>query len=186
MSKFDLENFKAEKSQPKNKEAQHPKWHKNLSKNGKLIYEEIIKTADIISKNIKSGHMLKVKEREIIASQIASKLGLHRSTIQKRRQPNLVELINKQNLKLAKLWEAEGKKSKNKNKTKVQLSKEITRLKKQLKEERDKNYSEVLTEFLNSELNQKQSSLAAKVSELEAENTVLKNKISKLRVRSIH
>lgn len=185
MNKFNLDNFKIEKSDSTKKETQYPSWHKDLSENGKLIYEEITKSKIQISKKIKQGCKLSKNERLIVPSQIATRLGLHRSSIQKRRHPKLVQLIKKQNRRLEKLWEIEGKKSKYPLKTKTQLTKEITNLKKQLKEEKDRNYSEVLTSFLNSELNQKQARLAAKISELEAENRVLKNKIANIKIRSI-
>ena len=186
MSEFKLDNFKVDQSSTKEKTKTLPSWHCNLSKNGKLIYAEILSIEKSIQNKIKRGDILKLNERLIIPSQIATKLELHRSTIQKRRHPRLVNLIEEKNIKLKQAWATHGKHRKNNNKTKSDLSKELKALKKQLQIERDKNYSAVISSFLNSDLVQKQAKLAAKVSNLEEEKLKLQKIISNLKVRTLY
>jgi hypothetical protein len=184
MGKFDLSNFeKVQELSDTGDEGDLPSYYFKLSDNGKKLFHKILEKSKDVETAIKNDSSLPVNKRRIIASQVASEVGVSRSALQKRRHPELVALLNEENKRLERLWKVYGQNSTLKQKSRKELLREISRLKKQIAYEKDKNYSQAITVALKSELSTRQKSLATKVAQLEAENDELTKANEKLKAK---
>jgi hypothetical protein len=181
MTKFDLKNFTNPKSAIDSKDTT-PDWLNDASKKIKLGYSTALVMFDSIKNRIISGEHLNIKDRRLVLAKIAKGIGVDRSYLTKRRTPEFCNLILELNNELDSIW---SKITPNKNKvnSKDYYQKELTKYKNLYNIERDKQYSEVITEMLNSELYSKSKRMSKMYSDLKVENLELHEKVSTLQSR---
>lgn len=178
MTKFDLKNFTNPKPAIDSKDTA-PDWLNDASSKIKHGHSTALGMFDSIKNKIISGEHLNIKDRRLVLAKIAKKIGVDRSYLTKRRTPEFCNLILELNNELDSIW---SKITPNKSKvnSKDYYQKELTKYKNLYNVERDKQYSEVITEMLNSELYSKSKRMSKMYSDLKVENLELHEKVSTL------
>ena len=102
MSRFSLDNH------IKKDTSATPAWAQSRDQIERL-YHAIVKRVEEIENLIKQSgpevvEKLKIKERKVVASQIADSLKIKRSNIRPDREPDLVGFINNENDRLMRIW----------------------------------------------------------------------------------
>lgn len=136
---------------------------------------------EIISK-IEKKIDLKINERKIILSRVAEIAGVDKSNLTERRTPELCALVHELNIEIQRLWKLTSRKSKTTQLTKKELAQELTRVKRELANERDKNIGKILTAFLNNSIYSEKKTLADKNAQLENEVIELQKQNAQLKV----
>lgn len=181
MSRFSLTNFLAE-SQALNNDTVIPSWVESSSVKAQLAYQEVLNEEQKILELIASGKTLSSKEKRIIPATIAKNIAVDRSYIVRRRLPELCSLIELKNEELESLYSAKHRNLKSLD-SKSSLARELAKFKRLLKEERDKNLSQIITEILKSGQFEESSRVAERCADLEAENKELLKANASLRSR---
>ncbi len=182
-AKFSINNFieNSEADKPISKDGYRPVWLNKSSSLINRIYDEVIIETTNISNRISNGDKLSIKERRVVKSKIAEKCCVDRSYITHRRIPEIASFIDEKEKWLDTLWKSKNPKKGNRGLSKKQLEKEVTRLKNLLNEEKDKNYSEVMTQLLMNDVSKDHSRLIKQVAELKVQNNEHLESISRLR-----
>lgn len=136
---------------------------------------------EIISK-IEKKIDLKINERKIILSRVAEIAGVDKSNLTERRTPELCALVHELNIEIQRLWKLTSRKSKTTQLTKKELAQELTRVKRELANERDKNIGKILTALLNNSIYSEKKTLADKNAQLENEVIELQKQNAQLKV----
>ena len=181
MTKFDLQNFTTPKPAVDSKDTT-PEWLNSASSKIKLGYSTALGMFDSIKNRMISGEQLNIKDRRLVLALIAKEIGVDRSYLTKRRTPEFCDLIIELNNELNSTW-SEFTPNKNKVNSKEYYQKELTKFKNLYNAERDKKYSEVITEMLKSELYSKSKLMSKMYSDLKVENIELHEKVSTLQSR---
>lgn len=181
--KFSISNFiKSDTTEETISEGgNRPDWLSNSSSLVNQIYDEVNIEITSISNRISNGDKLSIKERRIVKSKIAERCCVDRSYITKRRMPEIVSFIDEKEKWLDILWKSKNTKKGARDLSKKQLEKEVVRLKVLLNEEKDKNYSELMTKLLVTEGSRDHSRLIKQVAELKVQNSEHLEAISRLR-----
>ena len=136
---------------------------------------------EIISK-IEKKIDLKINERKIILSRVAEIARVDKSNLTERRTPELCALVRELNIEIQRLWKLTSRKSKTTQLTKNELAQELTRVKRELANERDKNIGKILTALLNNSIYSEKKTLADKNVQLENEVIELQKQNAQLKV----
>lgn len=94
---FELDDFLTPNLPP-----EAPEWATSETK--RTLYSHVCAEFTRIKILMESGQDLAIKERKIVARTIAKEGGVHDSLLNKRRQPEIHELISEYNTELEKLW----------------------------------------------------------------------------------
>lgn len=81
---------------------EEPAWVTSTTKRN--LYLHVCTAFDRIKSMMEAGENLSIKDRRIVARNIAKDCGVHDSLLNKRRQPELNELIVQKNAELEELW----------------------------------------------------------------------------------
>lgn len=135
-----------------------------------------------ITSKIEKKTDLKINERKIILSRVAEIAGVNKSNLTERRTPELCDLVRELNIELQRLWKLKSRKSKTTQLTKKELAQELTRVKRELANERDKNIGKILTDLLNNSIYSEKKTLADKNAQLENEVIELQKQNAQLKV----
>ena len=135
-----------------------------------------------ITSKIENKIDLKINERKIILSRVAEIVGFDKSNLTERRTPELCALVHELNIELQRLWKLTSRKSKTTQLTKKELAQELTRVKRELANERDKNIGKILTDLLNNSIYSEKKTLADKNAQLENEVIELQKQNAQLKV----
>ena len=135
-----------------------------------------------ITSKIENKIDLKINERKIILSRVAEIAGVDKSNLTERRTPELCDLVHELNIELQRLWKLTSRKSKTTQLTKKELAQELTRVKRELANEKDKNIGKILTDLLNNSIYSEKKTLADKNAQLENEVIELQKQNAQLKV----
>ncbi|WP_375276549.1 hypothetical protein [Alteromonas australica] len=135
-----------------------------------------------ITSKIENKIDLKINERKIILSRVAEIAGVDKSNLTERRTPELCALVHELNIELQRLWKLTSRKSKTTQLTKKELAQELTRVKRELANEKDKNIGKILTDLLNNSIYSEKKTLADKNAQLENEVIELQKQNAQLKV----
>jgi hypothetical protein len=174
--KFNLTDYK----KPVKDQTSLPEWAK--SETTAALYKETMEIYTEIKMNIESKKTTSIRDRKIVLRQLAMKCGVDPSLLNKRRQPNLIDFINKKNVELETLWVSiiatkytSGRKLK-----KTEIEEENQRLIQEVARLTNLRLSEALTTAIENQLTDSQSDLMALVDELKAENEKIRIKNDEL------
>lgn len=193
MSKFKLDNF-ISKSEDNEEADIFPDfiedelraslidWQSRATEKQSLSLKVLLENYQEIANKIELKIDLKINERKIILSRVASIAQVDKSYLTKRRTPELYKLTISLNTELERLWKLKPRRSKVTQLTKKELNSELTKMKKELKSERDKNLGLIITELLNNKIYSDKKALAEKNAELENTVVDLQKKNAQLRV----
>ena len=193
MSKFKLDNF-ISKSEDNEEADIFPDfiedelraslidWQSRATEKQSLSLKVLLENYQEIANKIELKIDLKINERKIILSRVASIAQVDKSYLTKRRTPELYKLTIGLNTELERLWKLKPRRSKVTQLTKKELNSELTKMKKELKSERDKNLGLIISELLNNKIYSDKKALAEKNAELENTVVDLQKKNAQLRV----
>lgn len=193
MSKFQLDNFI---SKTENIEKSDPfpdfidselkdnliGWLSRATDKQSKSLNVVLETYHEITSKIEKKIDLKINERKIILSRVAEIAGVDKSNLTDRRTPELCALVHELNIELQRLWKLTSRKSKTTQLTKKELAQELTRVKRELDNERDKNIGKILTDLLNNSIYSEKKTLADKNAQLENEVIELQKQNAQLKV----
>lgn len=194
MSQFDITNFTESIAPPRDETPNIPAWVIYGSDTTKKVYEAILLHSKKIENKIESGKILAIKDRRIVARTVLKEVGLDPSYISQPAQKQLKEFLASQNEHLTSLWELKNKRegTSGKKLSKAQLEVEVTKLRKQYNDERNKNYRGFAEEVLNSHFLEEHANLARRnqellkeVEELRSARATLLQKLAKYEVKAV-
>lgn len=160
-----------------------PEWLSGKSDLIKKIYDEVILEEYKIIGKINKGEVVSIKDRSITKSKIAKLCGVDRSYISNRRMPEIVKLIDARQDYINYIWKSKSSKKGVRDLSKKNLMSEVVRLKRELREEKDRNYSDIFTKILNSDMSNDHVRLVKQISELKCRNNEYLETISRLRLQ---
>lgn len=137
-----------------------PQWVLNGTPNTKKLYHATINEYELIAKRIEIGNDLSIRERSIKKTSVAKSCNLDKSLINKRRQKELTEFIDKLNDDLSNLWLKKNRSRSSKNKTKVEIKKENAILKHKISEKKNDDLVKFYAMAIEMELLKTQRNLA--------------------------
>lgn len=193
MSKFQLDNFisktgNVEKSDPfpdfieSELKDNLIGWLSSATDKQSKSLNVVLETYHEIISKIEKKIDLKINERKIILSRVAEIARVDKSNLTERRTPELCALVRELNIELQRLWKLTSRKSKTTQLTKNELAQELTRVKRELANERDKNIGKILTALLNNSIYSEKKTLADKNAQLENEVIELQKQNAQLKV----
>ena len=193
MSKFQLDNFiskteNIEKSDPfpdfidRELKDNLIGWLSRATDKQSKSLNVVLEIYHEITSKIENKIDLKINERKIILSRVAEIAGVDKSNLTERRTPELCALVHELNIELQRLWKLTSRKSKTTQLTKKELAQELTRVKRELDNERDKNIGKILTDLLNNSIYSEKKTLADKNAQLEDEVIELQKQNAQLKV----
>jgi hypothetical protein len=161
---FELDNFLT--SAPA---AETPEWANSETK--RALYKHVCAEFERIKGRMESGEDLAIKERKIVARTIAKESRVHDSLLNKRRQPEIHELITQNNIELDKLWShLEATKYKTSKKpSKAKIEDELRQARVEIDRLTNLRLSEALTSAIELQMTGSQRGLVATVEHLKAE-----------------
>ena len=118
-------------------------------------------------------------------AKIARKASVNRSLLNKRRQPELVEYISKENVKLKALWSAQNELMSGKHPSKKELTNEVSRLRDKCTQLEKSHYRQYLEEAIEMELLSSQRELAEKYKHLMTQYEILLEKNANLQTTNL-
>lgn len=159
---------------------EEPKWVTSTTK--RILYQEVHKAFDRIKTLIETGTNLGVKDRRIIARNIAKESGVHDSLLNKRRQPEIHDLITSKNTELEELWESLSatKYSAGKKPTKEAIKKEFRAQKSEIDRLTNLRLAEALTAAISNQMIDSHRTLIATIEHLKSENAELQSRNEEL------
>ncbi|MCK8120932.1 hypothetical protein [Pseudoalteromonas sp. 2CM32C] len=193
MSKFQLDNFisktgNVEKSDPfpdfieSELKDNLIGWLSSATDKQSKSLNVVLETYHEIISKIEKKIDLKINERKIILSRVAEIARVDKSNLTERRTPELCALVRELNIEIQRLWKLTSRKSKTTQLTKNELAQELTRVKRELANERDKNIGKILTALLNNSIYSEKKTLADKNAQLENEVIELQKQNAQLKV----
>lgn len=159
---------------------EEPEWVNSTMKRN--LYQQVCKAFDRIKTSIEAGHNLGIKERRIVARNIAKDSGVHDSLLNKRRQPEIHDLIVQNNTKLEELWDSVSatKYSSGKKRTKQMIQNELRSQTTEIDRLTNLRLSEALTAAISNQMVDSHRSLIATIEYLKAENAELQSRNGEL------
>lgn len=152
---------------------EEPSWVNSTTKRN--LYLHVCKAFDRIKASMEAGDNLSVKERRIVARNIATDSGVHDSLLNKRRQPELNELIVQKNTELEELWKgiSATKYSPRIKRTKKVIQDELRSQAAEIDHLTNLRLSEALTAAIGNQMVDSHRSLVSTIEYLKAENAEL-------------
>ncbi|MEW5669033.1 hypothetical protein AB1288_22260 [Pseudomonas putida] len=159
---------------------EEPKWVTSPTKRN--LYQEVNKAFNRIKTLMEAGTVLGVKDRRIVARNIAKESGVHDSLLNKRRQPEIHELITNKNAELEDLWESLSatKYSAGKKPTKEEIKKELRSQTSEIDRLTNLRLAEALTAAISNQMIDSHRTLIATIEHLKAENAELQTRNEEL------
>ena len=159
---------------------EEPKWVTSPTKRN--LYQEVNKAFNRIKTLMEAGTVLGVKDRRIVARNIAKESGVHDSLLNKRRQPEIHELITNKNAELEDLWESLSatKYSAGKKPTKEEIKKELRSQTSEIDRLTNLRLAEALTAAISNQMIDSHRTLIATIEHLKAENSELQTRNEEL------
>lgn len=152
---------------------EEPSWITSTTKRN--LYLHVCKAFDRIKASMEAGEKLSVKERRIVARNIAKDSGVHDSLLNKRRQPELNELIVQKNAELEELWKSISatQYSPRIKRTKEVIQNELRSQAAEIERLTNLRLSEALTAAIGNQMVDSHRSLVSTIEYLKAENAEL-------------
>jgi hypothetical protein len=150
-----------------------PEWATSTTK--KILYINVCAAFDRINNEIEAGTNLGIKDRKIVARLVAKESGVHDSLLNKRRQPEIHELITQKNNELEDLWNSHlaTKYSSGKKRTKQVIQGELRSHAAEIDRLTNLRLAEALTKAIESQMVDSSRTLIATIEHLKAENAEL-------------
>ncbi|WP_417529006.1 hypothetical protein [Marinomonas shanghaiensis] len=145
-----------------------PEW---TSRNAlsKSAYEAVINKAQEIEERLKKTprdllDKLLVADKQIVVAELAKEIGCSRAALVKSRRPELIELIDKTNVKLSAHFEINAqRKSRDRKPRKDELEARCDQLKKEVEELRKLKIGSLIEDFFSSNISEEQRRLVSKL-----------------------
>lgn len=155
------------------KALEEPEWV--TSENKRSLYHAVCKAFDRIKALIETQQSVGIKDRKIVARTIAKDSGVHDSLLNKRRQPEIHELIVQKNMELEELYQsiAATKYTFGKKRTKAEIHDEFRMQTAEIERLTNLRLSEALTVAIENQMVDSHRSLIATIDHLKAENAEL-------------
>lgn len=152
---------------------EEPSWVNSTTKRN--LYLHVCKAFDRIKASMEAGDNLSIKDRRIVARNVARDSGVHDSLLNKRRQPELSELIVQKNIELDELWKSISatKYSPRKKLTKEVIHNELRSQTAEIERLTNLRLSEALTAAIGNQMVDSHRSLVSTIEYLKAENAEL-------------
>lgn len=146
-----------------------PEWATSETK--RALYKHVCAEFERIKSRMESREDLAIKERKIVARTIAKESGVHDSLLNKRRQPEIHDLITQYNTELEKLWDhLEATKYRTSKKpSKAKIEDELRAARAEIDRLTNLRLSEALTSAIELQMTDSQRALVATVEHLKAE-----------------
>lgn len=159
---------------------EEPAWVTSNTKRN--LYLHVCKAFDLIKASMEAGEKLSVKERRIVARNIAKDSGVHDSLLNKRRQPELNELILQKNAELEELWKSLSATQYRPRikRTKAVIQNELRSQTAEIERLTNLRLSEALTAAIGNQMVDSHRSLVSTIEYLKAENAELQLRNSEL------
>ncbi len=166
--KFSLDKYSNAVAAP-----EEPAWVTSETK--RKLYQHVCKAFDRIKGQMEAGENLGIKDRRIVARNIAKDSGVHDSLLNKRRQPEISELIAQKNIELEELWESFSatKYTSGKKRTKEVIQNELRSQTSEIDRLTNLRLSEALTAAIGNHMVDSHKSLITTIEYLKAENAEL-------------
>lgn len=162
------------------KPTEEPEWVTSETK--RTLYQAVCKAYEHIKSEIEAGTNLKLKQRKIVARDIAKAGNVHDSLLNKRRQPEIHELISQHNVALEKLWDsctarryATGRKL-----TKLQIQNESRTQAQEIERLSNLKLADALSAAIENQMVDSHKTLIVTIEHLKAENADLQFRNSEL------
>lgn len=159
---------------------EEPEWATSTTKRN--LYQHVCKAFDRIKALMEAGDNLGIKDRRIVARNIAKDSGVHDSLLNKRRQPEIHDLIVQKNTELEELWESLSatKYTSGKKRTKEVIQSELRSQISEIDRLTNLRLSEALTAAIGNQMVDSHRSLITTIEYLKAENAELQNRNGEL------
>ncbi|MGE8410097.1 MAG: hypothetical protein ACN6QH_24015 [Pseudomonas sp.] len=159
---------------------EEPSWVTSETKRN--LYLHVCKAFDRIKASMEAGENLSIKDRRIVARNIAKDSGVHDSLLNKRRQPELSELIVQKNAELEELWTSISATKYNPRikRTKEVIQNEFRSQTAEIERLTNLRLSEALTAAIGNQMVDSHRSLVSTIEHLKTENAELQLRNSEL------
>ncbi|MNQ87766.1 hypothetical protein D3C85_1030050 [compost metagenome] len=131
---------------------------------------------------MEAGDNLGIKDRRIVARNIAKDSGVHDSLLNKRRQPEIHDLITQKNAELEELWDSLSavRYTSGRKRTKKVIQSELRSQTAEIERLSNLRLSEALTEAISNQMVDSHRNLIATIEYLKAENADLQKRNGEL------
>lgn len=150
-----------------------PDWVNSTTKRN--LFHQVCKAFENIKTLMEAGDNLGIKDRRIVARNIAKDSGVHDSLLNKRRQPEIHDLIVQKNAELEELWSSlsAARYTSGRKRTKKIIQSELRSQTAEIERLTNLRLSEALTEAISNQMVDSHRSLITTIEYLKAENAEL-------------
>lgn len=150
-----------------------PEWVNSTTKRN--LFHQVCKAFEHIKTLMEAGDNLGIKDRRIVARNIAKDSGVHDSLLNKRRQPEIHDLIVQKNAELEELWSSlsAARYTSGRKRTKKVIQSELRSQTAEIERLTNLRLSEALTEAISNQMVDSHRSLITTIEYLKAENAEL-------------
>ncbi|MCF5228611.1 MULTISPECIES: hypothetical protein [unclassified Pseudomonas] len=150
-----------------------PEWVNSTTKRN--LFHQVCKAFENIKTLMEAGDNLGIKDRRIVARNIAKDSGVHDSLLNKRRQPEIHDLIVQKNAELEELWSSlsAARYTSGRKRTKKVIQSELRSQTAEIERLTNLRLSEALTEAISNQMVDSHRSLITTIEYLKAENAEL-------------
>ncbi|MDR6927849.1 hypothetical protein [Pseudomonas sp. BE134] len=172
--------FSLDKYSTAAKPAEQPEWVTSDTKRN--LYQAVCTAYEHIKSEIETGKNLSLKQRKIVARNIAKEGNVHDSLLNKRRQPEIHELIFQQNIALENLWNSHAARryKTGRKLTKNQILNESRTQAQEIERLSNLRIAEALSVAIENHMVDSHKTLIVTIEHLEAENADLQLRNSEL------
>jgi hypothetical protein len=173
-----------DKYQKKHIKADKPTWIK--SETTRVLYIKAMELFESIKQEMSTTASMPLRSRKIVLRRLAIIGNVNHSLITPRRQPDLVEFINKKNAELEVYWSSlKASHSRSGRKmTKSEIVSQFNKMKTEIENLTNLRLAEALTAAIRENLAESKSALVAKIEEHELEIARLKKENMNLRLQN--
>lgn len=152
---------------------EEPEWVNSTTKRN--LFQQVCKAFEHIKTLMEAGDNLGIKDRRIVARNIAKDSGVHDSLLNKRRQPEIHDLIVQKNAELEELWSSlsAARYTSGRKRTKKVIQSELRSQTAEIERLTNLRLSEALTEAISNQMVDSHRSLITTIEYLKAENAEL-------------
>lgn len=150
-----------------------PEWVNSTTKRN--LFHQVCKAFEHIKTLMEAGDNLGIKDRRIVARNIAKDSGVHDSLLNKRRQPEIHDLIVQKNAELEELWSSlsAARYTSGRKRTKKVIQSELRSQTAEIERLTNLRLSEALMEAISNQMVDSHRSLITTIEYLKAENAEL-------------
>lgn len=159
---------------------EEPEWVNSTTKRN--LYQQVCKAFEHIKAVMEAGDNLGIKDRRIVARNIAKDSGVHDSLLNKRRQPEIHDLITQKNAELEELWNSlsAARYTTGRKRTKKVIQSELRSQTAEIERLTNLRLSEALTVAIGNQMVDSHRNLIATIEYLKAENADLQKRNGEL------